>query len=165
MIGGITKRLVGLANKNNKYYAFDRTAIGHGPVWRDTIACYCASGGNTIAPSAWDGTYLYVASPGTLIGKETCNGGLRAINPANGAFVWEHCLNNGPVYGAVTLAPGLAFVSEGHYFVVVATSNSKTLFRYLNSTEQFFGPASISNGVIYVGSYAFGAGRLFAFGL
>jgi outer membrane protein assembly factor BamB len=164
-IGGVTKRLVGVANKNTKYYAFDRAAIGHGPVWSVSIACFCASGGNTIAPSAWDGTHLYVASPGTNIGENTCNGGLRAINPSNGAFVWEHCLGGGPVYGAVTLAQGLALVSEGHYFLVVATADGEALFRYLNETEQFFGPASISNGVIYVGSYASGAGRLFAFGL
>jgi len=69
------------------------------------------------------------------------------------------------VLGAVTLAPGLALVSEGHYFLVVATANGQTLFRYFDETEQFFGPASIANGVIYVGSYAGDAGRLFAFGL
>jgi hypothetical protein len=49
--------------------------------------------------------------------------------------------------------------------LVVATANGETLFRYFDETEQFFGPASISNGVIYVGSYAEDAGRLFAFGL
>ncbi len=164
-IGGVTKQLVGVANKNTKYYAFDRDVIGHGPVWSVSIACYCASGGNTVAPSAWDGTNLYIASPGTNIGKNTCNGGLRAVNPANGAFIWEHCLGGGPVYGAVTLAPGIALVSQGHYFLVVSTADGGTLFRYFNETEQFFGPASISNGVIYVGSYAADAGRLFAFGL
>lgn len=164
-IGGVTKRLVGVANKNTKYYAFDRDAIGHGPVWSVSIACYCASGGNTVAPSAWDGTNLYIPGPGTNIGKNTCNGGLRAVNPANGAFIWEHCLGGGPVYGAVTLAPGLALVSEGHYFLVVATDNGETLFRYFDETEQFFGPASIANGAIYIGSYAEDAGRLFAFGL
>jgi len=164
-IGGATKQLVGLVNKNTKYYAFDRAAVGQGPIWSNSIACFCASGGNTLAPSAWDGTYLYVASPGTHVGKNTCNGSLRAIDPSNGAFVWEHCLGGGPVYGAVTLAPGLALVSEGHYFLVAATADGRTLFRYLNENEQFFGPASISNGVVYVGSYAEGAGRLFAFGL
>src|SRR6266700_930790 len=164
-IGGVTKQLVGVANKNTKYYAFDRDTIGHGPVWSVSVACYCASGGNTVAPSAWDGTNLYIASPGTNIGKNACNGGLRAVNPANGAFIWEHCLGGGPVYGAVTLAPGIALVSQGHYFLVVSTADGGTLFRYFNETEQFFGPASISNGVIYVGSYAADAGRLFAFGL
>jgi len=69
------------------------------------------------------------------------------------------------VYGAVTLAPGIALVSQGHYFLVVSTADGGTLFRYFNETEQFFGPASISNGFIYVGSYASDAGRLFAFGL
>src|SRR6266567_937667 len=142
-----------------------KDTIGHGPVWSVSVACYCASGGNTVAPSAWDGTNLYIASPGTNIGKNACNGGLRAVNPANGAFIWEHCLGGGPVYGAVTLAPGIALVSQGHYFLVVSTADGGTLFRYFNETEQFFGPASISNGVIYVGSYASDAGRLFAFGL
>ncbi len=135
-IGGVTKQLVGVANKNTKYYAFDRDTIGHGPVWSVSVACYCASGGNTVAPSAWDGTNLYIASPGTNIGKNACNGGLRAVNPANGAFIWEHCLGGGPVYGAVTLAPGIALVSQGHYFLVVSTADGGTLFRYFNETEQ-----------------------------
>jgi outer membrane protein assembly factor BamB len=164
-IGGVTKQLVGAMNKNTIYYAFDRSAIGRGPIWHFSVTCYCGRGENAISPGAWDGTHLYIAGPNTTIGKNTCKGSLRAVNPANGAFIWQHCLNDGPVYAAVTLSPGLAFISEGHYFLVIATANGKTLFRYLDSNEQFLGPPSISNGVIYVGSYSEGAGRLFAFGL
>jgi len=166
-IGGITRHLVGVVNKNTWYYAFDRTAIGKGPVWSVRLACYCNGGGNTIAPGAWDGTHLYLASQAATIGTNTCAGSLRAVNPANGTFIWEHCLNSGAVFGAVTMAPGLAMVSAGSHFFVIAAATGKTLFRYFDSnrSESFMGPASVSNGVIYIGSYGLHSGKLYAFGL
>ncbi len=156
-IGGMVRHMVGLVNKNGYYYAFDRTAIGHGPVWQRVIG-----GQNTIAPSAWDGTHLYVGGQEVTINGKKCAGSVKALNPATGGPVWEHCLGNGAVTGAVTLAPGIVVVSEGLSVLVLATANGRTLFRYTSRTEHFLGPASIANGVLYIGSEK---GTLYAFGL
>ncbi len=156
-IGGVVKHMVGLVNKNGIYYAFDRTAIGHGPVWQ-----YLVGGPNAIAPSAWDGTYLYVGGEKVTIDGTKCAGSLRALDPATGSPVWEHCLENGGVTGAVTLVPGVAVIAEGPSVLVVATANGQTLFRYTSQTERFLGPASIADGVLYIGSEK---GTLYAFGL
>ena len=90
-------------------------------------------------------------------------GGLRALNPSNGNFIWEACMNDGPVVGAVTEVPGVVVVGEGNKFVLVATSDGHTLFSYTdtNNGSYFYGAASISNGVLYIGNmddtfYAFG---------
>ena len=164
-IGGTFHSLVGIANKNGKYYTFDRGAISKGPLWKAQISVGgCEECGQaTISPSAWDGTTLYAAGGLTTIGGQSCKGSLRALNPANGSFIWEHCLIDGQVSGAVTVVPGVAVVGEGPQIVVVATASGRTLFTYRdnNSGSVFSGSASISNGAVYFGNMD---GNFYAFG-
>lgn len=49
----------------------------------------------------------------TTINGTSCQGSLRALNPATGAFLWQDCLTTGHVLGAVTAVPGLAVVGAG----------------------------------------------------
>ena len=119
VIGGVTRSLVGVVNKNGIYYALDRTAISHGYVWSAKIAtvgggCGPDCGDGSISSSAWDGSTLYIAGGQTTIGGVSCQGSLRAVNPATGTFIWEHCMTQGPVLGAVTMVPGVAVVGEGN---------------------------------------------------
>jgi outer membrane protein assembly factor BamB len=164
-IGGSLHSLVGIANKNGKYYTFDRGTINKGPIWKAQISVGgCAECGQaSLSPSAWDGTTLYVAGGITTIGSQTCQGGLRALNPSNGSFIWQHCLTNGYVFGAVSAVPGVAVVGEGSQIVAVATASGHTLFAYgdNNSGSSFSGSASISNGVLYIGNMD---GNFYAFG-
>ena len=156
-IGGVLHQLIGLPNKNGVYYAFDRTAIGHGPVWQLPLG-----GDYSISSSAWDGTHLYVGGRDTTYQGLSCEGTVSAVNPATGAFVWRHCMGDGPVLGAITEIPGVVIVAEAAHFLALATANGQTLFRYANQQASFVGPASVSNGVLYIGSYT---GGLYAFGL
>ncbi len=165
-LGGVSRPLVGAADKNGRYYAFLRGAISAGPVWMKRIAkgggCpECGLG--SIAPSSWDGSTLYVAGGHTTIHGTNCQGSVRALNPATGAFLWEHCLTGGPVLAAVTGVPGVLVVEEGRTFVVIKAVTGKTLFSYTDAKQitVFYGSASISNGVLYVGSFD---GTLYAFG-
>jgi outer membrane protein assembly factor BamB len=166
-IGGTSHLLVGVANKNGKYYAFDRSAISNGPLWRATIAAggecpQCGDG--SISPAAWDGTTLYVAGGRTTINGQSCKGSVRAVHPDTGTFIWEHCLGSGPVLGAVTMAPGVIVVGQGTDLNVMAAASGQSLFRYHDALSNAFfaGAASISNGVIYIGNLDM---HLYAFGL
>lgn len=157
--------MVGIQNKNGVYYAFDRSSLSSGPVWRTQIAkageCpECGQG--DISSSAWDGTYLYVGSGNTTIQGASCQGSVRALQPDNGAVVWQDCLQGGPVIAAVTAVPGVVFLGAGTNFMAFGASSGNTLFSYqdTNSGSDFWGPASISNGVAYVGNQD---GTLFAF--
>src|SRR5579859_3988684 len=90
-IGGILYQLVGAVNKNGTYYAFDRTNIGNGPLWRAQIAVggQCPEcGQGSISSAAWDGTTLYVAGGNTTINGTSCRGSLRGLNPVDGSFLW-----------------------------------------------------------------------------
>jgi outer membrane protein assembly factor BamB len=153
-IGGTFHKLVGLANKNGLYYAFDRDKISVGPVWTSQPL---VNSEILVGSSAWDGTNLYIAASATTIGGVSCQGSLRAINPANGNFIWQTCLTNGPVYGSVTLVPGLAVVGAGSVVYVIATTTTTNitpgtiLFSYQDilTYHWFWAGPSISHGVLY----------------
>ena len=149
--------MVGVGNKNGIYYAFNRNQIHQGPIWEDAVAIsgdcpQCGTG--TISPSAFDGQTLYVAGGNTTINGASCAGGLRAVNPANGSYIWEHCMTGGPILSAVSVVPGVVAITEGTYLIVVDAKSSNTLFRYddTGSGSLFYGSPSISNGVLYVGN-------------
>jgi hypothetical protein len=157
--------MVGMQNKNGVYYAFDRTSLGSGPVWRTQIAKggQCPDcGQGDISPSAWDGNLLYVAGGNTTLQGASCKGSIQALQPDTGNAVWQDCLQGGPVIGAVTAVPGVLFLGAGTYFMGFSASSGNTLFSYqdTNSGSDFWGPASISNGVAYIGNQD---GTLFAF--
>jgi len=163
-INGSSQQLLGVANKNGIYYAWVRGNLGQGPVWQTTIASggSCPQCGNgSISPSAWDGSTLYAVGGNTTINGTSCQGSLRALNPATGAFLWQDCLTTGHVFGAVTAVPGVAVVGAGPDLVAIATASGNTLFTATGSSgATFYGGASISNGVLYVGDTN---GNLFAF--
>jgi outer membrane protein assembly factor BamB len=163
-----TTQMLGIGNKDGMYYALDRTVLRHGTLWRANIAhtgnCpQCGSG--TISPSAWDGTSLYVAGGGTSINGVSCPGSLSALNPANGSFHWRHCLQSGPVLGAVSVSgsPGVAFVGQGTYLMGIRISDGTTLFRFhdINGGSNFWGSPAIGGSMVFMGNQD---GNLYALG-
>jgi outer membrane protein assembly factor BamB len=160
------KNMVGAVNKNGIFYAFQRDALGNGPVWTQRVGnggdCPQCGTGN-ISPAAWDGTRLYEGSGNITIKGTACKGSIDAINPANGSFIWQHCLQDGPVLGPIAVANGVVAAGQGRYLMVLAASNGNTLFRFqdTNSGSLFYGGPSISHGVIYIGNMD---GRLYAIG-
>ncbi len=159
--------MLGAVNKGGKFYALNRNSLSSGPVWKQQIGnggdCPQCGTGN-VSPAAFDGHTLYAASGNTSINGASCKGGVNALNPDNGSYIWRHCLNDGPVLGAVTMAPGIVVVTQGRYLMVIRASDGHTLYRYFdtNSGSTFWSSASISNGVLYVGNMD---GHLYAIGL
>jgi polyvinyl alcohol dehydrogenase (cytochrome) len=160
-INGTFHNMVGLENKNGYFYAFDRSIIHTGPLWSTQIDCSGCTGSQV--PAAWDGTTLYVGSHKATINGQTCAGSLNALNPATGAFIWRHCMTDGALYAAVMAVPGVAVIGEGPFIIVVDTKTGNTLFRYHNTSDNFVGAGTISNGVLYFGAYAPNGGVLYAF--
>jgi polyvinyl alcohol dehydrogenase (cytochrome) len=155
-IGGVRRHLVGLGNKNGLFYAWDRTNIAAGPLWKDQVAKGGngpQGGGGTLSPAVWDGSTLYVAGGNTTIAGKSCPGGVRAINPATGAYKWQFCVTTGHVLGALAGAPGLIAVPAGSSIVVLSTSG-KQLAAYKNPS-----------GALYWGGPSIGDGHVFAPGM
>ncbi|MEO7003065.1 MAG: PQQ-binding-like beta-propeller repeat protein [Ktedonobacterales bacterium] len=165
-INGVQRQMIGVASKNGLYYALDRTNLSAGPVWQDQIAVGgdCPDCGNgSISPSSFDGATLYVAGGNTTIGGSACKSSVRAVNPATGAYLWEHCISTGPTLGAVTTSPGLVAIASQTGVYVLSAATGATLFSYSDTSSGsfFFSAPTIANGSLYApnddGSfYAFG---------
>jgi polyvinyl alcohol dehydrogenase (cytochrome) len=165
-INGRQRALVGMANKNGTYYAFDRTHISRGPVWQVVIArggsCpYCGDG--SIASSTFDGVQLYVGGGATTIGGVSCAGGLRALDPATGVAIWQKCLTGGPVLAGVVSCPGLVLAGSGPELVGVASGSGQLQYKFTDPdpTVAFLAPVWIAGGVVYAGT---SRGTLYALG-
>jgi len=166
-IGGVVHQMMGIQNKNGVYYAFKRYDISRGPLWQDRVArsgnCpECGKGG--IAPSAYNGHLLFIGGEKTSIGHAICAGSIRAVRPSTGKVVWADCLRSGPVLGAVTAVPGLAFVDAGNTVYAVRTNRGTIVWSYQDKHRgsRFWGAPTVSGGRVYVGNQD---GRLYAFGI
>jgi outer membrane protein assembly factor BamB len=157
-INGTSYQMVGLINKSGIYYAFDQQNVSNGPLWKVRLA---TAPGPSLSSSAWDGTNLYVASGNTVVKGTTCPGALRALNPSNGAILWEDCLTFDP-FGPVTAVPGVVAIGTHKSFTLFDTITGNQLFSYEDNhgRSNFLGPAMICNGVLYEGNED---GTLFAF--
>lgn len=166
-INSVQQNMVGIANKNGIYYTFLRGSLSSGPVWTATLAIsgscpQCGAG--SISASAWDGTYLYAAGGKTTINGTSCAGSLRALDPATGNFIWQTCLMQGPVLGAVTVIPNIAVVTQGNTVSLIATASGQILNNLVDTTtfSRYYASATISNGMLFVGNQN---GKFFAYGL
>jgi outer membrane protein assembly factor BamB len=158
-IGGVTHNMVGVLNKNSKYYAFDRTTISQGPVWERQLGNLGSA--HNISSSAWDGTTLYAASDATTINGTSCLGSVSALNPADGSFIWRIC-QTAKTWCPIVAAPGLLVIGQGRSLTVLNASSGAKLFNFREPVSGIFRAPSISNGIIYVGNTN---GNLEAFGL
>jgi outer membrane protein assembly factor BamB len=158
-IGGIIHYMVGLLNKNGYYYAFDRANISTGPLWEKQMA----GTHSNIAASAWNGTTLYVGTAASTINGQDCKGSVWALDPATGKTRWEYCAP-GKVIAAPTVIPGLVIAGSGNHIVILDAATGQSRFDYdvAGPGATFFGSATVSNGVLYIGNEN---GSLFAFGL
>lgn len=100
-IAGTSTPLVGACNKNGLFYAWRQSNLAAGPVWSRRVGQSGGTGnGACITSAAWDfqARRLFVASNDTTINGAPAAGGLRALDPATGASIWEQplpCLPNG----------------------------------------------------------------------
>ena len=154
------QNMVGAVDKNGYFYAFKRASLSNGPAWSKKIAgpgaCpQCGQG--SISSAVWDGTRIYVAGGTTTINGVPCGGSVRALDPTNnGKVLWKKCLPK-TVMGAVTEVPGVIVVVDTPNLTLL---NSQTGAELFTSNNKYYGSASISNGVLYVGSTT---GQLHAF--
>ena len=150
---GTEQTMLGLANKNGLYYALQADNLAAGPQWRTRVAVRgdCPNcGQGSIAPSAWDGKSLYIGGTAVKIRGVSCAGSITALDPSSGATVWQRCLQEGAVLGAIAAAPGVVAVGEGNQLLLVSATSGQTLFAYTTHST-IWGAPSIANGILYVG--------------
>lgn len=163
-IGGTVYSMLGVVNKNGHYYALNRENLGAGPIWTTRVArggTAPEKGNASISSSSWDTKNIYVAESAAYINKILCAGSVRALNPATGKNLWRVCLNHS-VLAPVISVPGLVIVASGPDMLVFDSATGNQLFAYhdSNTNSNFWGAATISHGVLYIGNLD---GNLYAF--
>lgn len=151
-------KLVVAQNKDGYVYAWNRSNIAAGPVWQD----FFKASDRNIASASFDGQQLYVGSGAavTFQGKSFA-GGLRAIDPVNGAVNWTVPLN-GPVITAPYSANGLVAVEAGLHLTVIDTKDGKVLSSFTLPSGRYINAPLISHGILYAGA---NDGHLYAYGI
>jgi outer membrane protein assembly factor BamB len=146
--------LVAAANKNGLMYAFQRSNISAGPVWQQPVANpgSCPTCGEGTASSGAVGGGDFFGAGGTMtIGNTASRGSVSAFNPATGAVLWRHGLQQGPVVPALAYVNGLVVAGAGSEIVVLDANSGQQLFDY-STAGPIYSPPSVSGGRIYVGS-------------
>jgi polyvinyl alcohol dehydrogenase (cytochrome) len=160
-INGVKQQMVGAADKNGLFYAFNRASLSSGPVWSTVIAVPGACpqcGKGTISSAVYDGFRLEVAGGNTTINGVSCGGSIQSLDPATGGYIWQTCLPK-TVLGALSEVPGAVALVDGAGLVLANTLTGTQLF---SANGAYYGSPSISNGILYVGSTT---GKLYAYGL
>lgn len=163
-ISGVLHKMVGIDDKNGWYYAFDRSDITAGPLWEVKLGYGGgdpALGRGVLASSAYNGKDVFAAAGEGKVGTALCKGVAWELRPSNGGKIWKDCLS-GAVIAPVTAVPGVEFIGAGNTFEALSTSNGAVLWSFPDTStgSDFWGPASIANGVVYVGNQD---GNLYAF--
>ncbi len=165
-IGGTTRAMVGIANKDGIFFAFDRTNIAAGPIWERAVAVNRdgpQSGGGSLSPAVWNGSTLFVAGGNTTIRGTSCRGGVRALNPATGTSIWEFCMTSGPILASLAGVPGVVVAVGGPNVVALNSTTGQTIFTYHDTSgKPYWAPVSIANGHMFAANMD---SSLVAFGL
>ncbi|HET7453441.1 MAG TPA: PQQ-binding-like beta-propeller repeat protein [Thermoanaerobaculia bacterium] len=149
--------LVGAGQKNGYYYAFRRSDLADGPVWKTKIANSgdCPQCGNgTVSTAAFDGERLYAGSGEPP--DYSSRGAVTALDPATGAIVWLAKLP-GVVIGPVSYANGVVFAAAGNTVasppgsVYAIDADSGLTLWHADLPAALYGGVAISNGRIYFG--------------
>lgn len=154
--------LVSAINKNGFVYAWDRTNLAGGHVWRMQVAIggQCPTcGQGSVSSSAFGDGKLYVAAGNTTTGGTNFKGSVRALDPLTGSFLWQHGAP-GVVVPALAYDNGLVVDGAGSTMEVLDAATGTSLVAF-SASSIFYGAPSIANGEIFIGSidhkeYAFG---------
>lgn len=171
--------MVAALNKNGIVYALNRSnvsATGWKPVWRVNVSWYDNvsqgqfAGDYDLAPSAFDGTDLYVGGGFARLSNGTnVAGSVTSIVPATGSVRWQ-VGTPGVVRAGVATANGLVFDAANQpdnrttWFEVRSSATGRLLYDlHLNGTIN--AAPTFSGGVVLFGSGGWGpkgAGTLWA---
>jgi polyvinyl alcohol dehydrogenase (cytochrome) len=144
--------LVAGGNKNGTLYAFVRSDVAAGPIWRTKIAksgqcAVCAEG--TVSSMTFGQGLLFAAGGATTIAGTDYKGSVRALDPATGKPVWEKGFPD-PVIAALAYDNGFVVVAVGPTLAILGATDGELLFSAPAAVGTFSAP-SISGGEIVLG--------------
>ena len=156
------RQLVGAGHKDGHYYAFLRSNLAAGPVWKAEVALsgeVPQDGDGTLSTAAFDGVRLYVGGGNPPQSSDPyVHGTVVAVDPASGTVLWRQGFP-GPVIAPISTVNGVVFAAGGNLVEAIDASNGKILWSYRTDTA-IYGGIAIADGTIFVGDLS---GKLYAF--
>jgi outer membrane protein assembly factor BamB len=153
---------VGAGHKDGHYYAFQRSNLAAGPVWRTPVSQSGDApqdGDGTISTAAFDGARIYVGGGNAPNSNNPyLNGTLVAIDPATGKVLWRHGFP-APVLSPVSTVNGVVFAAGGNLIEALNGKDGSVLWSF-RTDQQIYGGIAIAGDTIYVGDLS---GQLYAF--
>ena len=153
---------VGAGHKDGNYYAFLRSNLAQGPVWKAAISQRGDApqdGDGTISTAAFDGARLYVGggnAPGS--NNPYLNGTVVAIDPMTGKTLWRHGFA-GPVLAPISTVNGVVFAAGNNQIEALDAKTGNTLWSF-RTDGTIYGGIAIAGDMIFVGDLS---GQLYAF--
>jgi hypothetical protein len=98
IVNGVSTSLVAACNKNGRYYALRRDALGLGPVWSVRIGAAAHTHlGMCLASAVWNAqaSALHLAGNTTSISGHTYDGSVREVSAGTGTTKWATGLGCG----------------------------------------------------------------------
>lgn len=143
--GGVP--LVAASGKDGVLYALRQSDLSL--VWKTEIALGCVdpqAGCGSLSTPAFDGATLF-AGGGVRPSAGDSSGSLYALNPADGAVIWQRDLD-GTVIAPVTTANGMVFVSTTTGFAIFHAPTGQMLWRDRNN-DTMYSQAVVVNGTVF----------------
>ncbi|QNK81545.1 PQQ-binding-like beta-propeller repeat protein [Nakamurella sp. PAMC28650] len=147
------RTMVGSVNKNGVFYAFDRANLSAGPLWQTAVAVggTCPTcGDGSVSSGAFASGAIFQAGGTTTISGASFKGSVRSLDPATGAFNWQHG-ESAPVIPAIAYTNGMIVDAAGPTLEVLNASTGAVLYSTALSSNTY-GPPSVANGVIFANS-------------
>lgn len=156
------RELVGAGHKDGNYYAFLRSSLTAGPVWKAEVAAsgdQPQSGDGTLSTAAFDGTRLYVGggTPPNAADSEV-HGSVAGIDPTSGKVLWRQAFP-GPVIAPVSTVNGVVFAAGGNLVEALDAASGDVLWTYRTDAD-VYGGIAIAGETIFIGDLS---GKLYAF--
>jgi outer membrane protein assembly factor BamB len=144
-------------NKNGLLYALNRATMTLHWHVRIGVKSNSDTPAQCSAAAIYDGTYLYMAGPGTTINGTTYRGSIRRLDPATGAFLWQRGLPNsvigspslsgGGLIGVGTFDPAATAAQPNASYLINAATGA--MVRTMDSTGNYFAQPVFANGWLY----------------
>ncbi len=159
-LAGTSTPMVGACNKNGNFYAWRQANLAAGPVWTVQVGQPGGTGtGACITSAAWDNQAhrLFVASNDTTINGTSAPGGLRALNPATGALIWQQPLPCRPdgsptINGQIVAVPMFACSTGVQPAVQLYRETDGQPLGTVPETGKTFAQPVFAHGMLYVAS-------------
>jgi|GEM_PF-584846 len=164
-LNGTETPMIGVCNKNGRYYAFANNDLSAGPLWQFQMTEPYPGGSEECAAAAiWDGTNLIEGGGApTTIGGTQYVGSLASLDPATGAVIWQTGLD-GTIVGSPTedgagiVAAATYQRSNGHPLgVYLVNASSGAIIDFIPTNAHVFGqPVFVGNDLIIASGQGYG---------